>query len=119
MKPSTFRGSTQAKHNCIAVEFETEIIIHRPLEEVFAFFRDIDRYAGVKGSVVPVYEKLTPGKIGVGTRYREIVRFLPFVKGEGGTQVTGYDAPRRLDYGFVAFGVTRPRRQDAPQSPEP
>lgn len=87
------------------MEFETNAVIHRPLEDVFGFFRDIDEHAGREGSVVTVYDKVTPGPVGVGPRYREVVRLLPFLlKGEVPTEVTGYDPPRRLDYRFIVFG---------------
>src|SRR5215212_6627293 len=57
-----------------------------------------------KGSVVPVYEKAIPGPVSVGTRFREVVRLLPFLKGEVISEVTGCDPPHRFDYSFVAFG---------------
>ena len=41
--------------------FELSIVINRPREEAFAFFRDIDQHAGQKGTIVPVYDKITPG----------------------------------------------------------
>ena len=86
------------------MEFEAKAVIHHPPEDVFGFFRDIHQQPRPKGSVVPVYEKITPGPVGVGTRFREIVRLLPFLKGEVISEVTGYDPPHRLDYRFVAFG---------------
>ena len=82
----------------VEVKFEAHAIIHRWLEDVFGLFRDIDQHAGQEGSVVPVYYKTTPGPVGVGTRYREVVRLLPFLRGEVITAVIGCDPPRRLDY---------------------
>ena len=54
--------------------------------------------------MVPVYEKAIPGPVSVGTRFREVVRLLPFLKGEVISEVTGCDPPHRFDYSFVAFG---------------
>jgi hypothetical protein len=86
------------------VQFETEAFIHRPPEDVFDFFRDMHRQPRRESFVVPVYDKITPGPVGVGTCFREVVRLLPFLKGEVISEITGYDPPHRLDYGFVAFG---------------
>lgn len=86
------------------MRFKTEAFIHRPPEDVVDFFRDMHRQPRREGSVVPVYDKITPGPVGVGTRIREVVRLLPLLKGEIISEITGYDPPHRLDYGFVAFG---------------
>ena len=64
------------------MEFEVEAVIDRSQEEVFAFFRDMHQLPSRKGSLVPVYDKITPGPVGVGTRIREVVRLLPFVGDE-------------------------------------
>jgi hypothetical protein len=87
------------------MEFELTAVINRPLEEVFAFFRDVDQHAGQKGTIVPVYDKITPGPVGVGTRYREVVQVMPFVTGEILTEVVGYEPSRRLAYRYVALGM--------------
>lgn len=87
------------------MEFELSTIIHRPLREVFAFFRDIDQHAGQKGTIVPVYDKITPGLVGVGTRYREVVQVMPLITGEILTEVVGYQPDKQLAYSFVALGM--------------
>lgn len=86
------------------MHFETEAFIHRPPEDVFAFFSDLHHLPRRESSVVPIYDKMTPGPVGVGTRFREVVRLLPFLKGEVISEITGYDPPHRLDYAFLAFG---------------
>lgn len=87
------------------MEFELSTIIHRPLREVFAFFRDIDQHAGQKGTIVPVYDKITPGPVGVGTRYREVVQVMPLITGEILTEVVGYQPDQQLAYRFIALGM--------------
>lgn len=87
------------------LEFELSAVINRPVEEVFAFFRDVDQHAGQKGTIVPVYDKITSGPVGVGTRYHEVVRILPFVTGEILTDVVGFEPGRQLAYRFVALGM--------------
>ena len=76
--------------------FEVGAFIQRPIAEVFAFFRDIERYAGRAGSVVPVYDKLTPGPTGVGTRYREVIRLTPWHTMENESELTEFEPPTRL-----------------------
>ena len=87
------------------MDFELSVIIHRPLEEVFTFFRDMDQHAGQKGTLVPIYDKITPGPISVGTRYREVVRVLPFITGAVWTEIVGFEPGARLAYAFVALGM--------------
>jgi hypothetical protein len=98
--PSKAGSSTEG----IDVEFETKAFINRPQEDVFAFFRDMHQLPRREGSVVPVYDKITQGPVGVGTRIREVVRLLPLVRGEIISEIAEYDPPHRLDYRFVAFG---------------
>lgn len=87
------------------MDFELTTVVNCPLEKVFAFFRDVDQHAGQKGTIVPVYAKITPGPVGVGTRYREVVRVASFVTGEILTEVTGYEPGQRLAYKYVALGM--------------
>ena len=87
------------------MDFEFEAIIQRPPAAVFAFFRDIEQHAGRPGSVVPVYDKVTPEPTGVGTRYREVVRILPFWHAEVITEIVQLDPDRLLEVKF-AFGGT-------------
>jgi uncharacterized protein YndB with AHSA1/START domain len=87
------------------MEFEFTAVINKPLEDVFSFFRDIDQHAGQKGSIVPVYDKVTSETVGIGTRDREVVQVLPFVTGEVLTEVVGYEPNQRLAYRYVALGM--------------
>jgi uncharacterized protein YndB with AHSA1/START domain len=92
-------------HNEAALEFEFGAVIRRPPEDVFAFFRDVDRHAEKSKDLVPVYRKLTPGPVDIGTRYHEEVRLLPLIRGKIENEVTELDPPRRLAYRFVALGM--------------
>ena len=62
--------------------FELSILIRRSPSDVFAFLRDKDQYPQEDDSPVLILEKTTVGPVGVGTRYREVVQMLPFVRGE-------------------------------------
>ena len=87
------------------MNFEFRAVIARPLADVFAFFRDLDQHAGQEGSVVPVYDKVTPGPTGVGTRYREVIRLLPGLTAEMWSEITAYEPERRLAYRFSGMGM--------------
>ena len=87
------------------MDFEFKTVIYQSLDQVFDFFKDIDQYAGRKVSLVPIYEKITPGPVGVGTRYYEVVRLLPCVYGKVLTEVIVYEPNHRLAYRFVAMGM--------------
>jgi carbon monoxide dehydrogenase subunit G len=76
------------------VRVEGDIVINRPVEEVFDFVAD-ERNEPRYNSKMRRAEKISEGPIGVGTRYRaEVVS-----AGRPVTMIiefTGYDPPRRL-----------------------
>ncbi len=84
------------------MEFEFTAVIHCPPADVFALFRDVDQYNEFDGSPVPVLDKITDGPVGVGTRYREVVRMMPGIGVMPGvtmtilSEVTGYEPERYL-----------------------
>ena len=79
------------------MDFELDIIIERSPYIVFTFLRDKDSYPQEENSPVLLLEKTTPGPLGVGTRYREIVQMLPFFKGEILSEITHFEPGHRLD----------------------
>lgn len=83
------------------MQFNLRTPIACPPAEVFAFLRDIDRYAGRPGTVVPVYDKLTPGPPHLGTRYREIIRVLPGWYIENQAEITRLEPDARLDLRYA------------------
>ncbi|MBX3000594.1 MAG: SRPBCC family protein [Caldilineaceae bacterium] len=85
--------------------FELEVTIDRSPAEVFAFLRDKDRYRQKPGSAVLILELLTPEPPGLGSQYREVVRMLPFVRGEIRSQITRFEPPRWLDEEFSGAGM--------------
>jgi len=103
--PAAAHGSPPTHEGSAPLEFRFTATIARPCQEVFAFLRDIDQHAGQEGTLVPVYDKITPGPVGVGTHYREIVQLLPFLRGEVITEVTEFEEADYLGYRFVAMGM--------------
>jgi hypothetical protein len=86
--------------------FELSIVIQRPAEDVFSFLRDKDQHVQKPGSPVLSLEKITGGATGVGTRYREVVQMMPFVRGEILSAITRFDPPRHLEEDFTGAGMT-------------
>ena len=91
---------------------DLSVAIDRPVEEVFAFIRDIDKQR--HGDRVASIEKVTPGSIRVGTQYRERVR-MPFGRqGELLIEITKLDPPHQLStrfqgpvmHGEIAYTLT-------------
>ncbi len=78
------------------MDFEFVAVIDCPLADVFALFRDIDQYNDPEGSPVPILDKITDGPVGVGTRYREVVRMMPGVTMTILSEVTDYEPERYL-----------------------
>ena len=89
-----------------AVNFELTIAIDRSPADAFAFLRDIDQHAQKPGSPVLALEKITPGPVAAGTRYREVVQMLPLVRGEIRSQITRFEPPEHLAMDFAGAGMS-------------
>lgn len=87
------------------MRFELSVGIRRSPDDVFLFLRDKDKHAREPDSPVLVLEQTTPGPAGVGTRYREVVRMLPLVRGEIRSVVTRFEPGVRLEEEFEGFGM--------------
>lgn len=85
--------------------FELEAFIERAPAEVFAFLRDKDRYPQKPGSPVLALDQLTPEPPGAGTRYREVVRMLPFYRGEILSEIVRFQPPHHLAETFTGPGM--------------
>jgi hypothetical protein len=87
------------------MEFSLSIAVDRPVTEVFAFLEDMRNHPQEEGSQVILVEKLTPEPIGVGTRFREMVQTLPFVRVEMLSEVTQYDRNERIEIAWHGGGM--------------
>jgi hypothetical protein len=86
------------------MHFHVSIFIKRSPEVCFAFLRDKDTFPQELGSPVLVLDKITPGPVRVGTRYREVVQMFPFVRGEILSEITRFEPPEWLDEKFDGPG---------------
>jgi uncharacterized membrane protein len=68
---------------------EASVTINRPAGEVFAFLADFENEPEWNSFTVDA-AKLTPGLVGVGTRYRTVGRVMG-AKKESETEVTAYE----------------------------
>jgi uncharacterized protein YndB with AHSA1/START domain len=73
---------------------EGEVLIRRPVEEVFDFVAD-ERTEPTYNADMIRSEKVTEGPIGVGTRFRATVRGRPRPM-RMDVQYTGFDRPRQI-----------------------
>lgn len=89
----------------VALHFELSVEIARDAADVFAFLRDKHLYPQPPGSPVLALDKTTDGPVGPGTRYREVVRMLPFVRGEILSEVTRFEPPHRLEERFAGASM--------------
>jgi hypothetical protein len=82
------------------VKFEYEILIQCEPASAFALLRDKHAFQQREGSPVLSLEKLTPGPVGVGTQFREVVQMLPCFRGEILSEVTRCDQFAHLEESF-------------------
>lgn len=75
------------------LRIDGEIIINRPVEEVFDFVADECNEPRYNARMRHA-EKVSPGPIGVGTRFR--AEFASMGRPVGTTDITGYERPHRL-----------------------
>ena len=73
---------------------EGEIVINRPVDEVFDFVADA-RNEPLYNPRMLRAEKLTPGPIGLGTRFRDEIKSMGR-PAEITIEIIGYERPRRL-----------------------
>ena len=76
------------------IRIEGEIVIERPVEEVFDFVADARNEPRYNPRMLRA-EKLTPGPIGLGTRFRDEVKLMGR-PAEIAIEIVGYERPRRL-----------------------
>jgi uncharacterized membrane protein len=78
------------------IKIESSIVIERPVEQVFAFLADLENapkwQSGLTDST-----KLTDGAIGVGTKFREVIRIVGRPV-ETVCEITAYEPGRRMQF---------------------
>jgi carbon monoxide dehydrogenase subunit G len=100
------------------LEGKITVRINRPAAEVFAYVADLETAVEYVPSLVSM-RKVSPGEIGVGARYEEVVE-MGGRNGDGTLEVTEYDAPRLFAHrgqggpvSFTARFIVEPDGEDA------
>ena len=85
--------------------FELSVVIARRPSDVFSFLENKDKFPQKENSPVLLLEKTTEGPTDVGTRYREVVQMMPFVRGEIRSEITRYVPSRYLEETFAGASM--------------
>lgn len=88
------------------IVWSSSIDIHRPPQVVFDFLANIQDVEQPEGSPVLALELITEGPARLGSRYREVVQMMPFMKGEIISEITAFDPPRVLEMAWRGPGMT-------------
>ena len=73
------------------MEFNLSITVDRSPNVVFSFLKKVENHPQEEKSKVLLVEKITPGPVDFGTRYRETVLMFPLIRGEMISEVTRYE----------------------------
>lgn len=88
------------------ITFCSSILIQVSPEVVFDMLANVHRVRQAEDSPVRTLDLTTPGPPGVGSRYYEVVRMLPFYDGEIISEITAFEPPRLLEEIFTGPGMT-------------
>jgi uncharacterized protein YndB with AHSA1/START domain len=88
------KPSVRCDEEPVVARIEGEIVINRPVEEVFDFLAD-ERNEPLYNPRMLRAEKISPGPLGVGTRFRAETKTMRGTA-EMTIEVTAYERPRRL-----------------------
>jgi hypothetical protein len=82
------------------VRFDDSVVVNCLPATAFALLTNVERYAVHPGSPVLAMDKLPPGETRTGTRWREVIRLVPFGEMTVWSEVTGMDRNRQLSERF-------------------
>jgi hypothetical protein len=88
------------------IVWSSSIDIRRPPEVVFDFLANIQEVQQSDDSPVLALDLITEGPPRLGSKYREVVQMMPFIKGEIISEITAFDPPRVLELAWRGPGMT-------------
>jgi hypothetical protein len=100
------------------IAFRGSIDIKRRPGAVFDLLANVHLVQQAEDSPVLALEITTPGPVGVGTRYREVVQMLPFYQGEILSEITAFEPPRLLEMVWTGAGMAGRDRYELADIPE-
>ncbi len=87
------------------IVWSSSIDIRKPPEVVFEFLANIQDVQQSDDSPVLALDLITEGPPRLGSRYREVVQMMPFVKGEILSEITAFEFPRVLEMTWTGPGM--------------
>ena len=83
------------------IKTEVTVIIHQPIDEVFAYVTDVANFPRWAGAVVVESRQTSPGPLGVDTTFVQVNRFL-VLRFKSEFTVKVYQPPRQFVYQTTA-----------------
>ena len=87
------------------IVWSSSIDIRKPPEVVFEFLANIQDAQQSDDSPVLALDLITEGPPRLGSKYREVVRIMPFVKGQIISEITAFDFPRIIEMTWSGSGM--------------
>lgn len=88
------------------IYWSSSIDIRKPPAVVFKFLANIQDVQQSDDSPVLALDLITEGPARLGSRYREVVRMMPFFKGEIISEITAFDFPHVLEMAWSGPGMS-------------
>lgn len=99
------------------IVWSSSIDIRKPPEAVFEFLANIQDVQQPDGSPVLALDLITEGPPRLGSRYREVVQMMPFVKGEILSVISAFEFPRVLEMTWNGPGMRGSDRYELDAQP--
>lgn len=87
------------------MKFRRTVSVARPVAEVFAFMKDFENHPQEMDTKVLLVQKITPGRVGVGTCYREKVQMLPLMAVNMISEITHFEPEVEITYVWQGGGM--------------
>lgn len=87
------------------MEFRRTVSIARPVAAVFAFIKEFENHPQEADSKVLLVQKITSGRVGVGTCYREKVQMLPLLALNMISEIRQFEPEREITYIWQGGGM--------------
>jgi hypothetical protein len=88
------------------IVWSSSIEIQKSPEVVFDFLANIQDVQQSDDSPVLALDLITEGPARLGSKYREVVQMMPFIKGEIISEITAFDFPRVLELTWRGSGMS-------------
>jgi hypothetical protein len=87
------------------MEFRRTVSIARPVAAVFAFMKEFENHPQEADSRVLMVQKISSGRVSVGTRYREKVQMLPTLALNIFSEIRQFEPEKEITYLWQGGGM--------------